>query len=204
MTEPAKLEPTAPSTGQDRHGGADDVIADVGSRVRKMRTAQGLTLKGLAERIGISVSMLSMLERGVSSASVGTLVSVASALGAHMSDLFNSDSGRKAPPVTRKAEQPTFDSGQGASRRLAHQDTATGVEFVVNEYTAGGTSGDAPTHHPGREFGVVVVGRLTVEVDGETYDLAVGDAIAYSSARPHRISNRSRGRTVAVWVNITS
>ncbi|MCR1781084.1 cupin domain-containing protein [Nocardioides carbamazepini] len=181
---------------------ADQTIALVGARIRGLRSRQGLTLKDLAERTGVSVSMLSMLERGVASASIGTLVSVASALGVHMYDLFDHPDNGKNSPVTRRDEQTVAQTSEGATRRVAHQDAAAGVELAVNTYLPGSASGPTATHHEGREFGVVLAGRLRVELDGETHDLEVGDAIAYGSVLPHRISNVGDVDTVAVWVNI--
>lgn len=49
-------------------------------RLRELRTARSLTLKGLAERTGLSVSYLSDIERGRTTPSLATLESLASAL----------------------------------------------------------------------------------------------------------------------------
>ncbi|MDQ6526416.1 cupin domain-containing protein [Nocardioides sp. LHD-245] len=181
---------------------ADQAIAQIGARVRLLRSRQGLTLKEVASRTGVSVSMLSMLERGVASASVGTLVSVASALGVHMSDLFDRDEPEHSDPVRRLAEQPSVRTNEGARRRVAHNDVESGVELAVNEYEPGGASGPVATHHDGREFGMLISGTLTVELDGQTHTLKPGDLIAYPSDRPHRIINSGRKKAVAVWVNI--
>ncbi len=60
----------------------------VGARLREKRTAAGLTLKQLANRTGLSVSLISQIELGKSAASVSTLRKLAAALGVSMSDLF--------------------------------------------------------------------------------------------------------------------
>lgn len=49
-------------------------------RLKELRTAHSLTLKGLAERTGLSVSYLSDIERGRTTPSLATLESLASAL----------------------------------------------------------------------------------------------------------------------------
>lgn len=194
---------TAPALGASRlPAEADQTMALVGARIRALRSSQGLTLKHVAERTGVSVSMLSMLERGVTTASIGTLVSVASALGIHMSDLFDRPDPEDAHPVLRREDQPRVQTSEGAVRRVAHHDAQSGVELAVNEYLPGGASNATPTHHEGREFGVLVSGLLRVELDGESHQLRPGDAIAYSSTRPHRISNGGDEVAVAVWVNI--
>lgn len=181
---------------------ADQTMALVGARIRALRSSQGLTLKHVAERTGVSVSMLSMLERGITTASIGTLVSVASALGVHMADLFDRPGAENADPVLRREDQTRVQTSEGAVRRVAHHDAESGVELAVNEYLPGGASGATLTHHKGREFGVLVSGSLRVELDGESHVLRPGDAIAYSSTRPHRISNGGEDVAVAVWVNI--
>jgi transcriptional regulator with XRE-family HTH domain len=181
---------------------AEQTMLVVGARIRAMRLRQQLTLRDVAERTGVSVSMLSMLERGVSTASVGTLVAVASALGVHMYDLFAHRDSADGSPVTRLAEQTVVRMGEGTTRRVAHNDSAAGVELAVNEYEPGGASGPSATHHDGREFGVLISGRLTIELEGESHVLEPGDVIAYSSDRPHRIANTGDEHAVAVWVNL--
>jgi transcriptional regulator with XRE-family HTH domain len=195
--------PHEPSAGASREApDADQTIALVGARIRALRSRRGLTLKEVAQRTGVSVSMLSMLERGVASASVGTLVSVASALGVHMYDLFEHPDQDAGSPVTREDDQPVVHTGEGTTRRVAHIDGAAGAEMAVNIYDPGSASGPRATHHDGREFGVLVRGRLTVDLEGTRHELQPGDAIAYASTRPHRISNDGDEPALAVWVNI--
>ena len=60
----------------------------IGKRIRARRRQLGLTLKQLAGRTGVSVSMLSMIERAESSASVSTLYKVAAALDSPLHEFF--------------------------------------------------------------------------------------------------------------------
>jgi ribosome-binding protein aMBF1 (putative translation factor) len=60
----------------------------IGEVVRTARKSQELTLKQLARRSGLSVSLLSQIERAESSASISSLYKIANALGLKMSDLF--------------------------------------------------------------------------------------------------------------------
>jgi transcriptional regulator with XRE-family HTH domain len=65
-----------------------DALAAIGNRIRDLRGQKGLTLQALSEQTGLSPSMLSLVERGQTSPSIGTLVVISSALGVHMSDLL--------------------------------------------------------------------------------------------------------------------
>ncbi len=60
----------------------------VGKRLREKRTATQLTLKQLANRTGLSVSLISQIELGKSAASMSTLHKLATALQVRMTYFF--------------------------------------------------------------------------------------------------------------------
>ena len=60
----------------------------IGETIRNLRKDRNLTLKQMARRTGLSVSMLSQIERAESSASISSLYKIAVALDARIRDLF--------------------------------------------------------------------------------------------------------------------
>lgn len=60
----------------------------IGQTIRELRKARRKTLRQIAKRTGLSVSLLSQIERAESSASVSTLYKVATALEVKFSKLF--------------------------------------------------------------------------------------------------------------------
>jgi transcriptional regulator with XRE-family HTH domain len=184
------------------HPDADEMVRAVGASIRAARKRRRLTLQELADRTGVSVSMLSMLERGVASPSIGTLVSVSSALGLHMAQLFQDPAAHPPSPVRRLAEQVTVQAAEGVSRRLVHTDLDHDLEMVVNEYEPGTSSAAAPVHHEGMEFGLIISGTLTVRLGDTEYVLAPGDGISYDSTTPHVLSNHGPAKARAVWINV--
>ncbi len=60
----------------------------IGETIRGLRKDRGLTLKQMARRTGLSVSLLSQIERAESSASISSLYKVATALDVRIQDLF--------------------------------------------------------------------------------------------------------------------
>jgi len=66
----------------------DELHAAIGRQIRDLRKARGLTLKQMARRTNLSVSLLSQIERAESSASVSSLFKVAGALDVRLTDLF--------------------------------------------------------------------------------------------------------------------
>lgn len=181
---------------------AAETVQAIGARVRELRVQRQLTLQALADMTGLSASLLSLVERGKTSPSIGTLVSVAHALGIHMSDLVPGESRSWATPVTRRADQPQFTTPEGVARRVLKDDRARGVEIAINEYAPGGRSASSSLHHGGFEYGFVIEGTLTIYLDEQRHVLGPGDAIGYDSTRPHRICNESRRAAQALWVNL--
>jgi transcriptional regulator with XRE-family HTH domain len=194
-------EPTGPPASAALD--TERMIRRVGFQIRRLRNDRGLTLQHVADRTGVSVSMLSMLERGVAGASISTLVAVASALGVHMSDLFEQES-EPHSPVRRREDQIEVQTAAGVLRRVAHNDSGHGLEMVVNQYAPGTASGARAVHHSGTEFGLVLDGELTVVLEGVRHDLRPGDSITYRSTQPHLIRNDGQVPARAVWVNLDS
>jgi two-component system OmpR family response regulator len=60
----------------------------IGETIRGLRKSRNLTLKQMSRRTGLSVSLLSQIERAESSASISSLYKIASALDVHIGDLF--------------------------------------------------------------------------------------------------------------------
>src|SRR5436190_18531547 len=79
----------------------------IATRVRTLRLARGLTLEGLAERSGVSRSMISLIERGESSATAVLLERLATGLNVPLASLFDAP-GQNSQPVSRRADQPRW------------------------------------------------------------------------------------------------
>jgi transcriptional regulator with XRE-family HTH domain len=177
-------------------------LAAIGLRIREARNARSMTLQALAAASGLSTSMLSLVERGRASPSIGSLVVIASALGITMSELVASEPTSEEKLVVRASEPPAIETAQHVIRRLMRDDRARGVTVAVNEYQPHTGSNDRPVTHAGFEYGYVLEGRLTVEVDGAVYILNPGDLISYLSQRPHRIWNHGSTLVRTLWFNI--
>lgn len=66
----------------------EELLITIGQNIRRARKARELTLKQMARRTGLSVSLLSQIERAESSASVSSLFKLAQALDCRVTDLF--------------------------------------------------------------------------------------------------------------------
>ncbi|HTE60879.1 MAG TPA: helix-turn-helix transcriptional regulator, partial [Solirubrobacteraceae bacterium] len=66
-------------------------IVAVGPRVKALREAEGLSLRDLAERTGVSAPMLSQVERGETSPTLQVAARIASGLELRLSQLLRLD-----------------------------------------------------------------------------------------------------------------
>lgn len=81
-----------------------NVVKDVGRRIRQLRISRParMTQEDLSERARISVSFLSMIERGERSPHLETLAAIAEALEVRLADLFlDADDRRDLEPLLR-------------------------------------------------------------------------------------------------------
>ena len=60
----------------------------IGETIRTLRKSRDLTLKQMSRRTGLSVSLLSQIERAESSASISSLYKISAALDSRLTDLF--------------------------------------------------------------------------------------------------------------------
>ena len=70
------------------------------------------------------------------------------------------------------------------------------ADFLYVVYEVGGASSREGTHmrHMGREYGLVLSGRLRVTIGfDDEHELGPGDSIAFESSRPHRLENAGVG-----------
>ncbi len=198
--------------------------SSVGAKLRKARERKKLTLRELARRVDLSPSLLSQIENGRIRPSVRALWMVVTELGISLDEVFDptvptEDPGDRSPaaPVAQAAAsvQPPDDgrvllpeqrpvveleSGVRWERLTARSDPD--VEFIYAVYKAGSASSraDSLLRHNGREFGVVLSGRLGVTVGFDEYLLGPGQSITFDAATPHRLHNDGDEDATAIWV----
>lgn len=179
-----------------------DVLSTIGRRIRELRMSKKLTLQVLGQRTGLSTSMLSLLERGKTGPSITTLVSIAAALEAQMSELLEANANASEEIVVRAAKQRVYEPIEGIIHRILKIDRRRGVEIAINEYEPGALDTSGFERREGHEYGAVLVGKLDVMIDGKTHTLEPFDLIFCEAKKPYRIANVSNAPASALWINL--
>jgi XRE family transcriptional regulator, regulator of sulfur utilization len=165
-------------------------MAAVGRRIRALRQRREFSLETLAERSGVSVSMLSAVERGQKVSSILVMSQIATALDTSIARLVDEE---KAPRVIvlRAAEQRVIKDPAGIERR-GLSPVLPGIEFELMRMTlaSGVDAGIFPPHRAGsREYLAVETGTLTLTLDGAEYALKTGDSIYHDGDCVHGYRN---------------
>src|SRR5436305_2515998 len=205
QTTVAKATPRNPTVPEaDAYSdAAASALTAIGLRIKELRLTRGMTLQSVSDVSGLSPSMLSLVERGRASPSVGSLVVIASALGVTMSELVANEPTPEERLVVRSTDAKAVETAQHVIRRVLREDKSRGLSVAVNEYAPGTGNADQPIAHSGFEYGFILEGQLTVSVEGTSYVLDAGDLISYSSRRPHRLWNYSDARVRTLWINLS-
>ena len=103
-------------------------------------------------------------------------------------------------PIVQAGQRPRIELMGGVSWERLTAGAVEGLEFLQIEYAPGGSSGSAMSRHPGREFGYVLEGELSLELGFEHYMLHPGDSVVFNSTTPHRLTNASEQIMRAIWV----
>ena len=193
------------------------MTADIGARLRAARLERGLSLRSVAQALGVSASLISQVETGKTQPSVSTLYAIVSHLGVSIDELLGvgpsqpllpgvpplifGHSGPVLPAVQRAAENPVLEMENGVRwERLAVGEGGPGDALLVS-YEPGATSSIEAKlmRHSGIEYAYILEGELTLQLDFDIHVLGPGDSLQFDSVRPHLYSNL--GNTVArgVW-----
>lgn len=183
-----------------------DLNARIAARIRYLRIERGLSLEALAERSSVSRSMLSLIERGETSATAVVLEKVAAGLGITLAAIFEPPP-QEATPLVRKADQPLWqDPESGYVRRnVSPSGVLTPIQIVEVSFPAGAHVAYETGHRalPAHQQIWVLEGRIEVTVGDAQYALDEGDCLAFALDQPTAFRNRSR-RTARYAVVIVS
>lgn len=169
----------------------------LGHKIRELRKEQKLSMQELAQQAGVSVGLISQMERDLTTPSVETLWNVAKALRVHINYFF--DEYEEKNPVIRRNERkqivlPDSKVTYELLTSLEHK-----MEMMLVRIEPGLCGPEDMTTHEGEECGYVLQGTLKVKWGSKEYILHEGDSIYLDSSIPHRYINIGDTTSVSIW-----
>ena len=188
---------------------------DIGRRLREVRLERGLSLRSLAQTLGVSASLISQVETGKTQPSVSTLFAMVTQLGMSLDEFLSPDGAAGAVPsapaqpsgssgssiVQRGADNPVLEMENGVRWERLAVGPGRPADVLLVTYAPGASSSveGKLMRHAGFEYAYMLEGELTLQVEFDTYVLRAGDSLQFDSIRPHMFSNNSTGVARGVW-----
>lgn len=177
----------------------------LGARLRALRADRGLLQKHLAEKAGLTASMVSQMESGRLMPTLGTLGKLAGALGISIPELLEPAAGGRSLYISRKHEHPvvTFDKSAERWMVLGAGLFEGKVRAVVATLDGKGPSlsTDKVIIKRGQlKLLYVLQGKVKLHYTGETHLMREGDSALLDGGSPHKWDNASPRRARVLWV----
>jgi transcriptional regulator with XRE-family HTH domain len=177
---------------------ASDLDRRIAERVLDLRTSNGLSLAALAQKCGVSRSMISLIERGESSPTATVLEKLATGLGVTLPSLFeapNASPVASSPLVRREEQQQWRDPASGYVRRsVSPPGVPQPMQIVEVQFPAGQrvTFENGPRDQVVYQQVWVLEGSIDITLGTERFKLKEGDCLAMQLDRPTLFHNATK------------
>ena len=192
----ARKKPAPPEESRPGEG--------LSARLRQARKMQNLTLKDVAERAGLSIGLVSQIERGLTTPSMRSLRELAGALGLPVGSLFSHGDGgniEEMRHIVRKDMRRVLKLDHiGLHMEIFTPAEGYAIQAFTTYLSPGGMSGLEFDAHEGQECGMVIDGQLELFLGSERYLLGPGDSFSFQSTTPHRYWNPGTTMTYLHWM----
>lgn len=168
----------------------DTIEPNVGARIRSLRDEQGYSLRALAERSGLSVNAISLIERGENSPTVSSLHRLAKALNVPITDFFHEESKQSVVYVRRQTGLRSESEGV-TMESLGIGLTNQKMEPFCMMIEPGVGNVDDPISHSGEEFVYCLEGMIEYAIEDQIYRLEQGDSLLFDATQNHAYQNVS-------------
>ncbi len=160
----------------------------IGANIRQLRLGAKASLTEVAKRAGITKSTLSKIETGQISSPISTLLSIASALGIHLSDFVLEETPEKKYTLTRKGEGHLI-VRDGSRFGYAYEGLAVGFQGrLVEPFLLTIAPGDKEGvfTHGGQEFIYMLSGHVKMTVGSDVFEMKEGDFLYFDPTQTHK------------------
>ena len=166
----------------------------IGERIKRFREDNGLTLRDMADRTGLSTAVLSQIENHLISPPLGTLIRLTQALDLRPGHFFDQNPDKAFTIVRQTERKPVsrFASKRGVKygysyESLGHDMKDRHMEPFLVTLEPATLASPKPAAHDGEEFLFVLEGEMEVTLGEHSDVLQPGDAIYYDSSIPHLV-----------------
>jgi transcriptional regulator with XRE-family HTH domain len=174
-----------------------------GEKLREIRERKKMTMKDVAEKAGVTESLISQIERNKVSPAIDTLFSITEILEIDLEYLFSDFKRSKEVQLVHKDDRDVFVAKGVTYEQLSTavgRDNEHGIEAYYLVIDPGKEKGSSEYGHVGMEMGIILQGKGELSYGKESYKLVAGDSLSFESDIPHIIKNTGSTPFKAYWV----
>lgn len=169
---------------------------NIAVNLKRIRKSKNMSLDMLAEKTGVSKSMLGQIERGESNPTVATIAKIVDGIRVPFEELIYPKT--ESIVIIDNEKLPVYKAEEGAYqvRSIFPYDRHRNFEVYETKIEPGEECDSFLTEGSICEYIMVVQGVLTLETSNGTYEVASNHAIKLDAESSHRYLNRGTERLV--------
>lgn len=173
---------------------------NVGAAIKNIRIEKGVLLKDVAEKCGISSSMLSQIEKGNANPSLNTIKMIAHVLEVPLFKFFIEPEQNEEKIVILKKENRKVMATKNVVYELISPETTTDIEFMKMIFSKKNAQSSVnPVAHNGEEVALVLKGKVIITIENSSKEMEEGDSVHIPPLKPHKWTNINDGESIVLF-----
>lgn len=173
---------------------------DIGSKIKRLRRKNQLTLEDVANRCELSKGFLSQVENNLSSPSIATLEDILEVLGSSLSEFFSKEEAIENAVVYKESDYFENEQDDYMIKYLIPNAQRNLMEPIHLTLNPEGKSETVPPHE-GEDFGYVLEGEITVLYGDEKIPAKAGESFYIYCNENYCLYNGGKKPAKLVWVS---
>ncbi|MDP0506908.1 MAG: helix-turn-helix domain-containing protein [Fusobacterium sp. JB019] len=173
---------------------------NVGLAIKNIRKQKKIFLKDVAEKSGISSSMLSQIEKGNANPSLNTIKAIADVLEVPLFKLFLENTEEENKIQILKKEDRKIISTKNVNYELISPGIPTELEvmkMIFNDKFS--ESSLEPKEHKGEEIALVLKGMVKIIIENNSAIMEEGDSVHIPASKAHKWINLSDDKSIVIF-----
>lgn len=179
----------------------NDLNVMIGQRIKYIRKKKKKTLRQVSTETGLSVGYLSNLERSVISPTIDQLQKICSTLEVNITNILSGEQTSKSP-VIKAGERKLFYTEEDRVKYELLAEGENDLEGICITLAEGVDYEKMSWGHGYDEIGIVIEGKMSIEMLDAEYILEKGDSFYIKKNTLHTFKNVGKGICVSCWFYI--
>ncbi|MEH7179114.1 helix-turn-helix domain-containing protein [Neobacillus vireti] len=182
-------------------------IGHIGKRIKEARLKKKFTQQELADKCGLTKSLISKIEHGQTASAIATLSKITKELEVSLSWVLGEDKEENliiSPSKSRTSKVGNKEMGY-LYETLANRPQLSKIEPIIATVLPD-SSEEGPYTHLEDEFILVLSGSIYLSYDGENYLLEEGDSAYFNGTVPHVFLpvDRKEAKVLSIFIEPSS